>query len=534
VDNRCSLALASMESDERRSEMDRCCFSQCPNSAIETSRAALISEADRPNSTEGVRMIATPLNCVDKALLALHSKDEPMVFHMILTIDEVVDPVRLKSALMTVLHRHPSLRSTIHTGPFAQVREAQNKCDDEILTLWDLAAPEDLIGVDQSHIGAWYRRRLSEWMNRPLDPSRVLPCRVLILRKTLKEFSLVFTFHHSAADGLHAFRFINEVIQDYNGVSESASPSTSSLIEVRGDELVALAQARRLKVKHFYLRIIASLAHRFLFAPLSPSARICRTSSKRSAETYFCQGSLNPHEVGQIRSRSRSIGATVNDVLLAGCFRTIEQWNEVCGKRSRKISIMVPVDVSNASPSPGSANQVSFISVSTTRKERSDLDHLLRTVNRRTTHMLRDGIAFSIVYAVHFCTHLHPAIPKAAAKFLMVTQTYLDSILVTNVGVIWPGESASREGVTIGDAKITSIVGLAPVVSPMGISLCVGTYDGHLRIALSYKTSQFSETQARTFLNLYLHELRSYQRTVEGVLVPEVTQRDTREPVSVK
>jgi len=148
--------------------------------------------------------------------------------------------------------------------------------------------------------------------------------------------------------------------------------------------------------------------------------------------------------------------------------------------------------------------------------------------------MLRDGIAFSIVYAVHFCTHLPPAIPKAVAKFLMATQTYLDSILVTNVGVIWPRESASREGVTIGDAKITSIVGLAPVVSPMGTSLWVGMYDGHLRIALSYKTSHFSETQARTFLNLYLHELRSYQRTAEGVLVPGVTQRDTRETVSVR
>lgn len=514
--------------------MEKCCFSQCPNSALETSRAALISEADRPNSTEGVRMMATPLNCVDKALLALHSKDEPMVFHIILAIDEVVDPVRLKSALMTVLHRHPSLRSTIHTGSLAQVREARNKCDDEILTLWDLAAPEDLAGADQSHIGAWYRRRLSEWMNKPLDPSKVLPCRVLILRKTLKEYSLVFTFHHSAADGLHAFLFISEVIQDYNGVAENASPSMCSLTEERGDELVALAQARRLKVKHFYLRIIASLAHRFLLAPLSPNARICRISSKPSHEINFCQGSLPPHELRQIQSRSRSVGATVNDVLLAACFRTIEQWNEMYGKRSRKISIMVPVDVSSASPSPVSANQVSFISVSTTRMERSDHDELLHVVIRRKSHMLRNGVAFPIVYAAHFCTHLPPAIPKAVAKFLMATRIYLDTILLTNVGLIWPTVTASGEGIKMGNARITDVVGTAPVVSPMGISLWVGTCEGHLRIALSYKTQQFSEAQARTFLNLYLHELRSYQRTVQGALVPEVTQRDTREPVSVK
>ena len=41
-------------------------------------------------------------------------------------------------------------------------------------------------------------------------------------------------------------------------------------------------------------------------------------------------------------------------------------------------------------------------------------------------------------------------------------------------------------------------------------------------VALAYKTRQFSKAEARTFLNLYLHELRSYQRTPEGLLVPEV------------
>jgi len=355
-----------------------------------------------------------------------------------------------------------------------------------------------------------------------------------MLRKTLKAFSLVLTFHHSAADGLHAFLFIREVIQDYNGVAEDTSPSMCSLTEERGDELVALAQARRLKVKHFYLRIIVSLAHRFLFAPLSPNARICRISSKPSPEINFCQGSLTPYELRQIQSRSRSVGATVNDVLLAACFRTIEQWNEVYGKRSGKISIMVPVDVSSASPSPVSANQVSFISVSTTRMERSDQDELLHVVNRRKSHMLRNGIAFPIVYAAHFCTHLPPAISKAVAKSLMATQIYLDTILLTNVGLIWPTEAGSGGGVEMGNARISAVVGTAPVVSPMGISLYAGTYHDQLHFGLTYKTRQFSEAQARTFLNLYLHELRSYQRTAEGVLVPEVTQRDTRELVSVK
>lgn len=479
---------------------------------------------------EGQRA-AIPLNCVDKGLFALHSKSEAIVNHLVLTIDGSVDPVRLKSSLLTVLLRHPTLRSTIHVGILRQVREEKSDYGRNILSVWDSTVLQDLSDAHRSEICAGYERLLSEWLNRPLDPCREIPCRVLLLRRTLRESSLVFTCHHSAADGLHLIRFAREVVQDYNGASENTSASTYSLTDGRRDELVARARTRRLEVEHFHLKIIASLIHRFLLAPFSPNARICRTNLRRSAEIYFCQGSLNPHEVRQIRSRSKSVGATINDVLMAACFRTVQEWNDIHQRPSRKISIMVPVDIASASYSPVSANQVSFLSVSTSRQERTDPDDLLRRVRQRTSHMLQNGIAFSIVYAAFICGALSPLTMRSVTNFLMATQIYLDSILLTNVGLIWPRESASVEGATIGDARITSVVGLPPVPSPMGMSLCAGTYHDHLYFGLTYKSHQFSQEEARTFLNLYLHELRGYQRTSEEVLTPEVRYRDTRETV---
>ena len=475
--------------------------------------------------------MSIPLNCIDKGFFALHSKDELMVNHCMVTIDGAVDPVRLKAAVMTVLLRHPSWRSIIRSGMSRQVREEKSDYGDCILTVWDLAVPQDPTDANHTEIGTWHETRLSEWLSKPLDPSKELPCRVLLLRRTLREFSLVFTIHHSAADGLHLFRFAAEVIQDYNGGTVNLSPSTCSLTDGRGDELVALAHAYRLKVEHFYLGMIASLAHRFLLAPLSPNARICRTRSRPSAEVHFCQGSLNPHEVGQIRSRSKAVGATLNDALLAACFRTVEQWNDAHGKPSRKISIMVPVDIGGPSPSPVTANQASIISVSTTRKERTDPDELLRKVSQKRSHMLKNGIAFSVVYAAYFCSLFPPRMHTAMARFLMATQICLDSILLTNLGLIWPQGTTTVQGDNVGNARITSVIGIPPVISPMGISMCVGTYHDHLHIALEYKTRQFSKAEARTFLNLYLHELRGYQRTPEGLLMPEVRYRDTRKTV---
>lgn len=472
------------------------------------------------------------LNCVDKAMFALHSQDESMVNHYILTIDGSVDPVKLKSALTTVLLCHPSLRSTIRAGLFRQTRETRSNYGNDILSVWDLVQPQGPTDSSRSQIGARYDSLVSDWMNRQLDPGKQLPCRVLLLRRTRTESSLVFTWHHSAADGLQFLRFIGEVVQEYNGATDNSSRSRHSLGNERGDDLVALAQACRLRVGYFYLRMIATLAHRFLFAPLSPNARICRRRSRRSAEINFCQGSLNPYELRQIRSKSRSVGATVNDILMAACFKTVEEWNSAHGKPSRKISIMVPVNIGSPMSLQVIANRVSFISVSTTHKERVDPEALLRTVKEKTSRMLRNGIAFSIVYAVYFCTHLPLRIPKYVAKFLIATEIYLDSTLLTNLGLIWPEWSTSSEGVKMGDAEITSVLGLPPVVSPMGMSLCVGTYHDHLHIALVYKAACFSKAEARTFLSLYLHELRSYQRTAEGILAPQVIQRHVREPVS--
>lgn len=311
---------------------------------------------ERPKAT-------IPLNCMDKALFALHSKDEPMVLHWILTINGTVGPVRLKFALMAVLSRCPSLRSTIQAAPLRPVREA----------------------------------------------------------------SLVFTFHHAAVDGVRALRFISEVIREYNGVAERSWLPEQHLSGTDGDQLVARARACRPGVKHFYLKMTASLAYRFLVAPFSPNARIYRTASKPSAEICFCQGSLNPGELRQIRSKSSSVAVKVNDILLAACFRTIEEWNRGYGRLSRKISIMVPVDVGRAVSSPVLANEVSFISVPTTRKERSDPEELIRRVGQKTSGMGRSGMAFSMVYAACFCTHLPPGITKTVAR--LVTATRIPSFL---------------------------------------------------------------------------------------------------------
>ena len=470
-----------------------------------------------------------PLNCVDRGMFALHTKNEFMILHVVLTVSGTVEPVRLRSALMAAVEHHPVLIATICCGLLGQARLIQDISRHDPLTVSDLTGTQARSARNLDRTDTLCRERLSQWMNRPLDPTRDLPWRALLLRKRDAESSLVFTFHHSATDGLGALRFIDDVIRRYNGVTQEPAPPVNQPGHEGPDELVALARASRPGMSHFYLRMMTSLCHRFAIAPFSPNARISRRCSRSSPATCFCRGTLNPHELRQIRSTAKTAGATLNDALLAAGFRTIDRWNSVHGKHSGKISIMVPVDVGRATSTATRGNRVSFISVSTVRRERTDLQELLGRVHQKTSNMLRNGTAFSIVYAVYLCCRFSPQVAKAVARFLLATRVYLDSILVTNLGAIQPGGSASMEARKMGDATITSVVVLPPVVSPMGMSVSAATYNDHLHVALAYKTLHFSHTEARLFLNLLLHELRSYQRTAEGVLVPSVTERTTRE-----
>ncbi len=447
-----------------------------------------------------------------------------MLMHFILSVRGTMDPARLRSALSNVLSRHPGLGSTIRAAGPGTVREPRDVSGGAILTVWDLAAtkvrgdtPEapDRAGPQSDGGGARAatgsrQALLSEWMNQPLDPRQMLPWRVLLLVESPAECSLVFTLHHAVADGVRALRVVHEVVREYNGTVPATHSGRLPAI-TRSDELLALARSFRRSVKHFYLRMAAGLAHRFLVAPLLPRARICRATSRASPRISFCQASLAAPDLAGVRSRAGTLGVRVNDVLLAACFRTVEHWNRVHGRPSRRISIMVPVDVSAAGLAAAPANQASFISVPTSREERSDPDELARRVGHRTSRMLENGMAFTMVYAAWLCTRVPPRVSRSMAWLVMATRVCLDTILLTNLGRIWPEEAASMEGVPLGTARIDSVVALPPVASPMGLSLCAGTYRDRLHFTLTYKTSQFSEAQARAFLGSFLENLRSYR-----------------------
>jgi len=443
-----------------------------------------------------------PLNCVDKCELALDDINEPALIHAVLNLEGEIDHARLNQAILSAQEAHPVMRTILRSRYLRPFREVQEVPGKGVLTVQDLA---ELQGVD-------HERYIFEWMNKPMDIRKGFPVRVLLLRKNEAESTLIFSFHHSATDGLRGSLFTRKVIEIYNNdVPEDNRPSEDIHISRSGDELLRFARSQRPRVEHYYTKIIASLFHRFVIAAYPPPTRVFHDRSGNSKEIHLCNKLLDTRERGQIQSKATSAGVELNDIFLAACYRVVDKWNSMHGKVSKKIRIMAPVNISPKGFGNVVSNQASWISPATTPEDRADPAKLLRKVRADNIYATKNRIAFSLVYFFYFCSLFPLAVMRGICRFLMITRTYVDTIIFTNIGVVWPKVGSEEPAVTsIGSSKIVNVTGSAPVVSPMGLSISANIYNKNLNISLTYRSALFSEEKAQMFLDLYVDEIKNY------------------------
>jgi NRPS condensation-like uncharacterized protein len=452
-------------------------------------------------------------NCVDKALLALESKNERMVFHIMLAIQGAIDPVKLNHAVLYVMCRHPTMRSLLRNKWFGHHREIQEDPQGEIVTVRSVDESETQRGLGHVRSDATHEEHLLQWLNQPLDVRESLPLRVLLLKRESSDHLLVFTFHHHAADGIRCLNFMKEVIDSYNGETNAdMSPVGDACNLHKRDEVLNLIKDSRSRTRHFHSQVLSNLFHRFVIAPMSPPARIFHDrTGPLSPEVWFLCEKIEPLELERLESRSRASGATLNDLLLASCFKAVEKWNTQHGRPCQKISIMVPVDIGRHGPRHIVSNQVSYISPATTPEDRADPSALLAKTSTARVSLLKNGSASSMVYFTYLLSFLPLPLLRAVGRLLLLTKVCVDSVLLTNLGSIWAPSAGRAVGKTrVGDATVYDVTIATPVITPFRMGIAVATYNAALSICLSYRTCLVSTEKARAFLALYIEEIHRY------------------------
>ena len=358
-------------------------------------------------------------------------------------------------------------------------------------------------------------RYLSEWLGQRIDVRQGFPVRVLLLRKNPVESTLVFTFHHSSTDGLRAVIFIRAVIESYNNNTgpESVSPDTTRMAR-KGDELLEFARSQRSRVEHFHLKVFLSLFRRFVIDAVPGPTRVYHDRAGKSKDLEVCYETISGKELEELQQRAVSAGVELNDILVAACYRAVEKWNTWHGRASNRIRVMAPVNISPKGFKNVVSNQASWVSPWTTPQDRTGPVKLLRQVRTRNIDATRNRMAFALVYFFYFCSLFPLTVMRGMCHFLMITRTYVDSILFTNMGLIWPKAGSDEPAVTnMGGARIVNLVGSAPVVTPQGQAICAGIYNRNFNISITHRPALLSKEKARAFLDLYIEEVRDYPVT---------------------
>jgi NRPS condensation-like uncharacterized protein len=455
----------------------------------------------------GTSTSLVPLNCVDKCLLALHSINEPMLFYIVVELEGEIDHARLGRAITLAQQAQPVMKTAVRSRYVSLSREIREESGRDLLSFADNSQLEDT----ESY--------LSSWMNRPLNPYKQVPVRILLLKRSESRCSLMFTFHHSAADGLRGIIFARKVAECYNGELSEESKSTAEVRPDRKeDELLELARNRRAEVKRFYRKIILGLFHRFVTAALTPPTRVFHDKAGRSRELAFCTRTIGPEELMQVQSRTREAGLGLNDIFLAAAYLTVEKWNSMHGRTSNRIRVMVPVNLSPVGFRYMVSNHVSWLSFTTTHGDRCDSGKLVKKVRADSANAIANGAPFALIYFFYVCSRFPMFVLRQMARFLIVTRTYVDTIIITNVGFAW-ADAGSREPAvsSMGDAKVLNVSGSAPVVTPMGVSIATCTYDRNLNLSLTYRPALLSEDKAKMFLDLYAEEVKNYRVDELGI-----------------
>ena len=452
------------------------------------------------------------LNCFDKSLLAfeVNCTGQRIGYSGIFSVRGEPDPDRLRKAILSTARAHPELMTTVRGGPLWHHRQVHDDVVGEVLEVQDLVAhpaQKDSVPADT---GILYEQRIHEWINRPLDTRKTFPFRVLLLKRAPGDSALVFTFHHSAIDGVRALRLIDDVVSRYHNKPPDASLLPQG-VQRNGDELLQEARTERARTKHFYREMLSHLFYFVFINPLFHPARIFHDRSEPSGEVRVCSAKIGPAEFQQLRAKSKSVGGSVNDILMAGCYRSIDKWNKRHGKRTRKISFLVPIDIGSPDLNGIISNQISYISFSTSAKDRMDSTGLLRKVSAKRIYMLKErrGNTYSIVYFASVLRLLPLAAMKVFSKYVLFP-LYADTVICTNPGIVGVGDCGEGP-VEPGDFKIVDFRAVPFVFSVMGMNICVATFNGSLGIDIAYATSHFSKEKAEEFLALCVDELANYQ-----------------------
>ena len=438
-----------------------------------------------------------PLKLVafERYMLADDRPSHPMTFTMRLKFSGRFDAKAFRQAVEIAAARHPFFQAYIEGDRPRELRWTSSGPGTTYVDIDQFDAPLKFPGSER--IDLRHETSLRIWVRTRSDASEMR-----------------IQFHHSTADGVAAYRFLEDLLCAYDQeVYPEAGRSAFRPLEpsrLRDRTSFGLSWTR------FVLRIpqeiwgIAIGMITFLFGRpveiISPSRPTVSEDDKLRLLDYPAHA-FDPEKFKRLRAAAREAGVTLNDLLLRDMFLAIQTWNARHDPRTRRrsIRISVPMDLrTEGDVLMPAADVVAMVFLDRRPSIFPGARWLLKAINweMRFIKAGRFGIAF-----VRACG-LVCLIP-GGLNFLTRDNRCCATAVLSNMGRPLSDSKLARQDdkVIAGDLVLEAIESAPPVRPYTAAAFTCLSYAGRFVLIMNYDRYHFTPEVARDFLDTIAQQI---------------------------
>ena len=165
-----------------------------------------------------------------------------------------------------------------------------------------------------------------------------------------------------------------------------------------------------------------------------PPARVAPDSTDNRTGSGFAHRTIEAEQFAELNAR-RPEGTTVNDMLIGAVGIAIEKWNRQHNDDANKIMSFMPVNLRPPAWSTDVvSNMFSYVSVSTMRRNRTDLASAAKAVAKQTAPIRRE-LGRAAADLLRLISPLPLGVKRRMPNLLRLTgNRFVDTAVVSNLG----------------------------------------------------------------------------------------------------
>jgi NRPS condensation-like uncharacterized protein len=434
-----------------------------------------------------------PFSVVDEAIHLLDTESEPWSIQLEARVEGSIDEARLRAAVADGLSQHP----------MARARKVPSLLDERRF-YWEITPGLDVdpVSVVECADDDALAEARSEFQSRRVPLAESPPLRVRLARHPDGD-SIMVNLSHTAFDGFGCLRVLNSIVRAYRRVPDPL-PDLDPLEERQVQRSLPARdpsdKARRLATLGEKLRDV-----------VAPTARLAREGGRRAPGYGFHQIILDEERTKALTDLD--LPGTVNDVLLAALHLAIAAWNQDHDKRSRRIGVLMPVNLRPKEWWEEVAGNFSLmVRVATDSADRSSVESVMKAVSDQSTRIKQGGTGAALIEVLGGLSSVPVWFKQGSAPLAsLFGRRLVDTAILTNLGLLKEPPSFGPEA-----GETTELWFSAPARMPLGLSLGVVTAGGRLFVVFRYRHVLFGPEAAGRFAERYLEALDSIVEASES------------------